>query len=345
MGPYNFVAFLVVTFSVALPCFGQTTQPLPSLSRAGYSVRGKVHDESDEIGIDNIRVRLESAGIVLDVIYTSEGGIFEFDGVASGDYVLEVQVDGYYTFSAPITVNGGPVSGFSVALEKSRSVSRSNSAPAATVSARELAIPRSAHEAFEKGYEMLNAKVDFPGAIAQFQTAIQNFPAYYEAYTMEGVAYISLADPADAETVLRKSIDLSAGRYPEALFFLASVLNNMKRFPEAEAAARSALALQESSWPANYELARALYALKSVGEAETAALRAHALNPGNSDVVLLLADIHLRQGNLSAVLQDIDSYLKLDPTGPRADAVRRDHDQIVRVIQKTSGQSATNRVP
>jgi tetratricopeptide (TPR) repeat protein len=214
-----------------------------------------------------------------------------------------------------------------------KSISRAG-ASAGTVSAHELAIPRKARDAFDKGIVLMRSQADFKGALAQFQVAIHNFPDYYEAYAVEGVAYISLKDASSAETALRKSIDLSSSRYPDAFFLLAGLLTSAGKFPEAETAARTATTLDPSSWAAHYELAHVLYLLRRSEEAEPETTRAHELNPDNPKIMLLLADIHLDRRNYSSVLQDLDVYLKLDPASPDADQVRKERDHVQQGMSK-----------
>jgi tetratricopeptide (TPR) repeat protein len=145
---------------------------------------------------------------------------------------------------------------------------------------------------------------------------------------------MSLQNIAPAETALRKSIDLSASHYPDAYFLLAGLLNGTGRFSEAEIAARASTTLAATSWAAHYELAHALYLQGRQNESEPEAGRAHELDPNNPKIVLLLADIHLQRRNYSAALQDIDIYLKLDPTGPDADQIRKDRDQVLQGLPK-----------
>ncbi len=98
---------------------------------------------------------------------------------------------------------------------------------------------------------------------------------------------------------MRKSIALSSNQYAEALLLLAGLLNNTKRFPEAEALSRQGVALDASSWHGHFELARALSALKRPEEAEKSAIQARDLKPDNPAVYLVLANIHIQLRDLS----------------------------------------------
>jgi tetratricopeptide (TPR) repeat protein len=331
MRRHSFLALLVTLYAVALPCFGQMNQSGQNYQRRIYSISGKVNDDADEHGIDNVRVNLSSDGLVLNSVYSSDGGNFQFDGVAPGNYVIDVQLEGFDHFTATVTVSRAPVVSFSVGLTKSLAAGPN---AGHTVTAHQLSVPAKARDAYEKGLNLLSSRADFEGSIAQFQHAIKEFPGYYEAYAMEGVAYMSLQNTAAAELALRKSIDMSASHYPDALYLFAGLLSNTGRLAEAEAAARASTMLAATSWAAHYELAHALYLMGHQDESEPEASRAHELAPDNPKIVLLLADIHLQRRNYNAALQDMDVYLKLDPTGPDADQIRKDRDQVLQGLPK-----------
>jgi Flp pilus assembly protein TadD len=341
MRPNAFFPFFVIFLTSAFPCLGQASQANLNLQRRVYSISGKVNDDADEHGIDNARVYLKSEGFVLNSAYSSDGGVFEFDGVAPGNYVIEAELEGYDPFTATVTVSRAPVVSFSVGMTKSLAAS---GAGGDAISAHQLSVPPKIRDVYVKGVDLLQSKGDYKEALVHFQRAIKDFPAYYEAYAMEGVAYISLGDAPLAEAALRKSIDLSAGHYPEPFFLLAGLLNNAGKSADAETAARAAITLNASSWAAHYELAHALYLQTRSEDAEPDALRAHELNPKNPKIVLLVADIHLARRNYTAFLQDIDVYLKLDPTGPDADQVRKDRDQVLQSLQKAPAPPPANHL-
>jgi Flp pilus assembly protein TadD len=209
------------------------------------------------------------------------------------------------------------------------------------VSKRELSIPHKAQDAMKKGVEQLYGKSDYQGSIKQFERAIQAYPDYYEAYTQMGVAYMNLKDVANSERALRKALDLSDQHYEIALFWLASLFSNGQKFAEAEPLARKAVELNANSWEANSELARALIGLGRAAEAETSARAATKLRPENANLHLLLANIHLELQNKPALLDDLNAYLKLAPTGPFAAQARQQRDEVQQELQGTQASPAT----
>ena len=186
--------------------------------------------------------------------------------------------------------------------------------PGSKVSVRELSIPTKALRAFEQGIDCL-AKSDPAGSLPQFQRAISEFAGYYEAYDRMAAAYLKLWRIPEAEDAFRKSIELSGGRFAHPLLALGAILDGQRKFAEAEGVIRQGLDLEPDSWTGHYYLGMALFGLNRLQDAEQSAREALFRNADFPNAQLLLADIHLRQQDLRAVLADLDQYLKLVPQG------------------------------
>jgi tetratricopeptide (TPR) repeat protein len=208
------------------------------------------------------------------------------------------------------------------------------------ISTHQLSVPHKARDEFEKGMSLLYLQSDSRAAIAQFQLAIKDFPAYYEAYSEEGGAYFRLEQMEPAEAALRKSIDLSSGKYADASFTLAGLLTDTKRYDEAAASARRGIADDATSWRGPFELARALTALKQIDEAETYAQQARNLMPDNPPVYLLLANIHIQRRDYSSLVKDLDQYLLLAPNSPAADQARKTRARVQSLLDDSDDESS-----
>jgi tetratricopeptide (TPR) repeat protein len=303
-----------------------------------------VRAEADMRPLNSVRVDLKSGtGILVNTAYTRDDGGFEFLNLSSGEYFLEVELQGYEPYRESISLFNGPRTGFTVSLHKPVAVENINNS--GQVSAHQLAAPRKARDYYDKGLNLFYDKSDYQGAIVQFERAIKEYPSYYEAYAQIGAAQIMLRDNNAAESTLRKSIEMSADQYADAFVPLAGLHNNMNRFSEAEDESRKGIALDASSWHGYYELARALTGLKQPQEAEKNALQAQNLRPDYPQIFLVLANIHIQERNYPALLQDLDSYLKISPTGPEADQARKTRDQLQAAMQKTQSQSPQAQPP
>jgi tetratricopeptide (TPR) repeat protein len=151
--------------------------------------------------------------------------------------------------------------------------------------------------------------------MSNLQRAIALFPDYYEAYYVVGMANLMMERSADAEEAFRQSIELSERRYARPLIALGAVLCDQENFGEAESVIREGLELDETPWIGHLLLAHALFGLGRWDEAEVNANGAILRRPDVADAYLLLAHIHMRQNNTTALLEDLEAFLKLEPDG------------------------------
>lgn len=202
---------------------------------------------------------------------------------------------------------------------------------AASVSVRELKIPEKARNLYNKGIQKFADK-DWPGCIVEFQRAIAAYAGFYEAYYKIGLADLELNFSAGAEAAFHKSIELSEGRFAAALFGLGLTLGNEKRFEDALDFIRAGLHLEPSSSRGNFTLAWVLYTADRVPEAETSVKAALVYNPNFAIAHLLLAQIHLRQNNSAALVDDLDAYLRIEPDNARSPGVRAVRDKAAQAL-------------
>jgi Flp pilus assembly protein TadD len=231
-----------------------------------------------------------------------------------------------------------PIASFS--QPKSTKSGSSIDSSTATVSVRELRIPEKARNAFDKGTRRLSAK-DFAGSIAEFQRAVAVYDEFYEAWYKIGIANLELQINDAAEAAFRKSIELSEAKYPPALFGLGLTLGNEKHYDDGESYIRAGLNLQPTNAPGHFALAWVLYSAERIAEAEKSAREAVLYNPNLANAHLLLAQIHRRQKNSAAMVEDLDAYLRIEPDSPRSRALRTTRDEA----QESLNHEATNSNP
>jgi len=207
-----------------------------------------------------------------------------------------------------------------------------------TVSVHELKIPEKARNAYNKGAQRFASK-DWAGSIAEFQRAIAAYRDFYEAYYKIGLADLELQLSADAESAFRKSIELSEGRFAPALFGLGLTLGNQKQFDDALAFIRTGLGLEPTSPRGNFTLAWVLYSANRVTEAEKSAREAVLYSPNFAIAHLLLAQIHRSQNNSVAMIEDLDTFLRLEPDNPRSVGVRAARDQAQHALDQVGNST------
>jgi len=195
-----------------------------------------------------------------------------------------------------------------------------SSAPAASmseyvVSVQELKMSGKAHKGFDKGTRLLQ-KGDAAGSLPFFHQAIAEYPGHYKAYYNLGVAHYRLGHIADAEQAFQKSIDLTGGAYGPSQFAMGMVLCQERDFHQAETVIQRGLDVDPGSATGKYFLGWAQFALNRLVDAEKSVQQALLRRASFAEAYFLLARIHQRQNNSPAVVQDLNAYLKLDPTNP-----------------------------
>jgi tetratricopeptide (TPR) repeat protein len=309
--------------------FGQSQEPQKKI------LSGYIRDEASGHILGEARIELQNAmGTPISFAYSDGNGTYEFDDIP-GDCYVSVQHDGYESAREYIRPDGSGHVYKDILLRPASGASGSKSVN--PISQHELSVPPKAREFFAKGVQLIVDKSDYRGAVAEFARAIAKCPTYYEAYAAMGLAQNRMGDAAAAEAALRKSIDLSAEKYPQAMVDLAAMFNVQKRFSDAEPLLRKAIAVDASSWRGQFELAVALSGQHRFKVAVTSASAARDLKPENPSIYLLLYNLHIRTEDFPGALRDTESYLKLSPDGATADRVRRMQEQVQKQVQASGG--------
>ncbi len=306
--------------------------------RAGRgSVSGRVLFSSSNSPAQRVEVTLAPvSGGMASTAQTGPDGEFQFNGLRQGTYILTVHEPGYELIQETVRVSGMEPG---VMLSLTKTGAPPSGQAGDTVSVRELSIPENARKEFLKGVQR-REKHDPAGSLPHFQRAIAAFPSYYEAYLQMGFAYNSLGKPEETEKAVRAAVELSSENFADADFALSELLGEENKFDDAEKAARHGVELKPASYVGHFLLGQALYGLHRFKEAEASARKVLSLKRDFAAVHLLLANIHMRTNDAPALLNDLNSYLTLDPDGPAAAQARQLRETIQ---QRLAAASATNQ--
>jgi tetratricopeptide (TPR) repeat protein len=189
-----------------------------------------------------------------------------------------------------------------------------SSADSAVISVQQLAMPRKAVRAFEKGSKLL-VKGDPQSSLPYLQNATGLAPDNYAPYHNLAIAHYELGHLDQAGQNFQKAIDASKSSYAPSLFGLSMILYRRGEYAQAEALIRQGLSLTPNSAPGKYCLSLVQYSSGHFAEAQRNALDAIRLNPNLSDIHVLLAHIYQRLHDPNAVLAEVDSYLARAPHG------------------------------
>lgn len=180
------------------------------------------------------------------------------------------------------------------------------------VSVSELKMAGKGEKEFQKGTQLL-LKQDAAGSIPYFLRAVAQNPTHYRAYYDLGLARYRLGQSADAEQAFQKSIDLTGGGYAPPQFMMGVILCQKQEFQQAETVIQRGLDMDPGSATGKYFLGFAQLALNRLTDAERSARQALLRSANLGPAYFLLARIHQRQGNLAAVIADLESYIQANP--------------------------------
>ena len=299
------------------------------------TISGTVLSQGDNRTLSQVGVRLKShAAGVFHSILTDYDGHFEVAGLPPGIYEINVEESGYDTVRTKAQLEGPslklvlyltPVKWTEVRQKKY------------TVSVRDLKIPDKAREEYQKGMERL-AKDDSTGSVNHFAKAIKVFPEYYEALSQLGIAEIRLGSREEARKAFQAAIDLSKGRHAAAQFGLGYLLYLEGKAEEAEAILRRGLELDGNAPDGHVILGLALLRLNRLDEAERSARAALLRKPGFAEAYLVLADVYARRRNYQEQVQDLETYLRLEPRGPASARAHQAREVALKMLGELQPQ-------
>jgi tetratricopeptide (TPR) repeat protein len=274
-----------------------------------------------------VNLRSGSAGISRNVL-TDMNGRFEIRGLPTDTYEILVDEAGYEPYRSTAQLSGAS-SELVVYLKSVLKGQRDGNG--AMVSVRELKISGKARKEYQKGLQLLEEN-DPAASLAHFTKAVEAFPGFYEALYHKGVAEMRLGHKDKAMEDYQAAIDLSGGRFGWAQFAVGYLLCEEGKFGDAEKIIRRGLEVAESSPEGYVLLGNTLMQLNRWDEAERSLQGAFLRDPNFADAYLVHSNISAHQGNYLARLQDLDAYLKLDPTGPASENIRQAREATVKIL-------------
>lgn len=290
-------------------------------SVASGTISGTVFLPGD-LPASQVAVSLKShdAGVFRGFLTDYEGR-FEMSGLPAGRYEVSIEEQGYEPYRSTAQFDG---TSLKLELRMAASAAPQPAPNAYTISVRELNIPGKAQNEYRKGLERL-AKKDQNGSLNHFLKAIQLFPGYFEALYHAGIVHTNLGHLEKAMQSFQRAVVTSGGRYAKAVFGVGYLHYLQGRTAQAETTIRRGLELDPNSSDGYVILGMTLLRLDRTDEAEKSAREALVRDPNAANAYLVLADTCARRQNYREQIQDLNSYLRLDPTGPaskRANEVR-----------------------
>jgi tetratricopeptide (TPR) repeat protein len=327
----KFLPILLLNFFLNLTLIAWTPDAMAQVSKfenGDGEISGTVLLDANKRPASQVAVSLKSrvAGIFRSVLTDLEGR-FKVQNLPRGTYEIAVDEEGYEAAETSAQLDG-PSSKLVLYLKSKPGAIRQSRY---TVSVRELKIPGKARDEFQKGLERL-AKNDPAGSLSHFTKATQAFPGYFEAYYNIGVANAALGRFDEAMRAFQASIDLSDGRYALAQFGYGYLLCQEGKAAEAEKIVRKGLEIEDVAPEGYVILSKALVQLNRPDEAEKSAREALLRNPRFAGTYLALADVAASKGDFREQIQDLNLYLKLQPSGPGSEQARHHREVALRML-------------
>jgi tetratricopeptide (TPR) repeat protein len=316
--------------------------PFGALAQKPATIAGNVYYESDYHAAKNITVSLfDGDRVFLESQSTSDDGLFRFGGLRRAMYTLTIDVSGYEPVSLDVDISMASDKSLAIYLKP---IAHKQDVPQSkTVSVHELSLPVKARELMDSGMKKLYQDKDAQNAVVDFQQAVSAAPTYYEADYQLAMAQLTVGNQGEAESSFRKAIELSGDKYADAEVGLGAVLLDRGDTIEAVKAIRRGLQLNPKLWLGHYELGRALLKQDHLFEAQASAEQARLLAPSAPIVYRLLSNIHLLQKDYPALLEDLNTYLELDPTSPVGIRAKQLRDQVqLKVSAQHLAHASTN---
>jgi tetratricopeptide (TPR) repeat protein len=315
---------------------------LPQISNNLVSVTGIVLSEGSNERIQHVTVHLcDSGGNMLEEAITTDSGEFTFRNLKRVPYILTFDASGFQKYDMHLDLSFMSDRGMTVYLRPIEK-EKTPAATGALISAHELSMPQKARNLMGTGKKKLYAEKKPQDGLKDFQQAISIAPDYYEVYCEIAMAYLTLGNTEEARVNFRKSMDVSHDSYGDADVGLGTLLIEKGETDAGEQAVRRGVQLNPASWMGFYQLGKLGLSRNQMAPALEAAERAKSLAPNAPVIYRLLANIHMQQQNYAALLEDIDTYVKLDPDSPagvRAKQMREEISQKLDQQKKTASSS------
>jgi Flp pilus assembly protein TadD len=257
---------------------------------------------------------------------TDDKGQFRFTQLSPATYRITITAPGCEKLQFTASINGkvGPMI-FRLHKANSPATPRNSS----TISLAELTMPDKAKRDFEQGTALL-VKGDMQGSVAAFRRSIETAPDCFRSHHNLGLAFYRLGQWDDAAQEFQTSINLTNGGFAPSIFALSMILIHQGDVHHAETIIQNGLLMDPASSVGKYCLAAAQYVLGQFPEAERSANDALSRGSADVDAYVLLAHIHEHLQNPSAVISDVQNYLKLAPSG----SLREDANTLLQRAQQ-----------
>lgn len=296
--------------------------------------------------IEHAMVRLtDPGGNLIQLGATNDSGDFGFRDIIRGVYILEVDAMGYQVRQIHVDLSFMSEKGITVELIPEKKDTPEAAPAGKIVSAHEMSMPQTARGLVSSGREKLYTERKPQESLGDFERAVGRAPDYYEAYYEMGMAQVQLGRMQDAEKSFRKSVEVSGDKFGDADIGLGTLLFEKGSTKEGEQELRHGVELNPNAWLGHYELGKIELSENRLNDARKSAEQAKSLAPNTPIIYRLLANIDMKRKDDPALLQDLDTYIQLDPDSPAGIRAKELRAQVLQRIENQRSNAASSRTP
>ena len=308
---YRGVLALAVALVFSAPAFAQGI------------VKGKVVDEKGQ-PVADAKVTIQGPARNAET-KTNNKGEFVQVGLQSGAYTVTVAKDKVGQAAQKVTVSQGTPAEANFTLSQTSGMSPEQKEVQAAAGA--------AIEALRAGRD--------DEAIQKLNDVIVKLPTCSDCFYNLGLAYTHKQQWSEAETALKKSIELKPTN-PDPYNGLANVYNAQKKFDEALAMNQKATELAGTTAGAGgggnaeaiYNQGVVLFNAGKYAEAKTQFDQATKADPNNANAFYQLGMTSLNLGQIPDAVSALETFLKLAPNDPKAAQVQGSIPALKQMLPK-----------
>ena len=264
---------------------------------------------------------------------TDESGKFVFSEVGAGLYTIVIDREKDYepvAYEVNITRARNTVPETHFVTIRLRAIEEKKPKPG-VVSASNAGVPKAALDHYENASKLSQEK-DYEGAIKELKLAVSEYPQFLNAHNQIGVLYLRLDKLDNADSAFKAALKINPEAY-EPLLNRGIALYRLGKFKDAETSLRASLKVKPDTSVSYYYLGRTLNKLNRNEEAEAALLTCLKMGPNDfNEAHRVLATIYLDRGELARVVEELETYLKVVPTAPDADNLRKVIEESKRAL-------------
>jgi tetratricopeptide (TPR) repeat protein len=259
----------------------------------------------------------------------------EFESVPPGTYQVSVSGQNFATSDASLTVSNASAD-LEMRMPRVNNPGHVEGTTAPIVSAADLAVPSKAQKKLAKA-QWFSDRHDYNKSIQTLKEAIAMYPAYAAAYNNLGVAYARLGDRDKEREALQKAIGIN-DHFAPAHANLARMDMAASDFTGAEAEFSNASLYDPMDAMTLSLLTYAEFMNHHFDRAIATSRRAHALAAPHAYVHQVAAQIYEQMSDAVDAIAELEQFLKENPTGERAEMVRKELARVQAIAAPTVGR-------